>query len=340
MKAVVPFVAASCIAVGANKSYSEETVTLSFSHWLPATHPAHTLGFVPWAEAIEKESGGTIKIDFYPAQQLGKAKDHYDMVENGIADIIWTSPGYSPGRFPIFDAGNLPFLTKNPIDGSMAFDEWYRTNGAPKEMPNIKYCLSHFHDSGALHTKERITHPDQIRGMKVRPANSTIARFVSELGGASVQVSAPESRDAITKGTADAITFPWNSLRIFGIHKAANHHLDMPFYVSAFVVAINQDKYDSLSDSQKLVIDAHCNTEASRNMAKGWANWEMQGRLDTLSEEGQFVYTPTDDEVAAWKSAAAPLKSAWEDDVRKAGSDPEALWESLQSNLIKYESAY
>ncbi len=318
---------------------ADEPVTLKFAHWLPAKHPVHPLGFVPWAESITKASGGTIKFDFYPAQQLGKAKDHYDMARDGIADVIWTNPGYSPGRFPVAAAGEQPFLFTNAVSGSRAWDEWYRRNNT-KEMKDVKYCFAHLHDPGAIHTKEKITHPDQIKGKKVRPGNATMARFAKLLGGASVQVSAPEARDALSKGTADLITFPWNSLRLFGINKVTTHHLDMPLYVVNFVVTLNKAKYEGMTTSQKKVIDDHCNSDWAEKVATGWAGWEAKGRIETLADKTQTVHKPTQAEVQAWRKAAAPLYDEWVSGMKRTGLDANAVYGDLVKTLKKHDAYY
>ena len=87
----------------------DKTFELKLSHWVPPSHPLQK-SMEEWGASIEKDSGGTIKYKVYPAQQLGKAFDHYDMARDGIADVTYVSPGYQPGRFPIFDAANLPFM--------------------------------------------------------------------------------------------------------------------------------------------------------------------------------------------------------------------------------------
>ncbi|KAI5912044.1 TRAP transporter substrate-binding protein [Azoarcus sp. PA01] len=212
--------AAALPAVAADKQ-----VELRLAHWLPAQHALVKTGFAPWAKSVEAASGGSIKVMSFPAQQLGKAADHYDMARDGIADMSWVSPGYQAGRFPIFAASELPFQASTPGAGSAALDAWYRKYAA-KEMADVKLCFAHMH-IGTLHSKAPITDPNQIRGMKIRPANGTVAQMVTLLGGSNVQVSAPESRDALDKGVADAITFPWNSLITFNVHKAAKFHTDM-----------------------------------------------------------------------------------------------------------------
>ena len=87
----------------------EKTFELKLSHWVPASHPLQK-ALEDWGAAVEKASGGTITYKVYPAQQLGKAFDHYDMARDGIADVTYVNPGYQPGRFPIIGAGELPFL--------------------------------------------------------------------------------------------------------------------------------------------------------------------------------------------------------------------------------------
>src|SRR5215472_12585489 len=106
------------------------------------------------AESVQQDSGGTIKYKIYPAQQLGKAFDHYDMTRDGIADLAYVNPSYQPGRFPIFDASNLPFMINNAKAGSGAIDDWYRKYAAA-EMKDVKYCFAFAHDPGSFHSRTK-----------------------------------------------------------------------------------------------------------------------------------------------------------------------------------------
>src|ERR1044072_4987949 len=124
-------------------------VQLRFSRWVPVAHPMHPAA-VSWAESIEKASNGSIKIVIFPAQQLGKAFDHYNMARDAIADIAHVNPGYEPGRFPIVAAVELPFLFSNAKEGSAALDAWYRRY-AEREMKDVRYCLAFAHDPGSFH---------------------------------------------------------------------------------------------------------------------------------------------------------------------------------------------
>src|ERR1035438_4960547 len=196
---------ALALALSVTPAFAQEkTFELKISHWVPASHPLQK-ALEDWGAAVEKASGGTIKYKVYPAQQLGKAFDHYDMARDGIADVTYINPGYQPGRFPIIAAGELPFLMSNAKGGSMGLDAWYRKY-ADKEMKDVKFCLAFIHAPGSIHSSsKKVMVPADIKGMKIRPAQATIAELVTLLGGTNVQRSAPEVRDMLEKHVADAV---------------------------------------------------------------------------------------------------------------------------------------
>jgi len=65
----------------------DKPVELKLAHWVPAQHALAVTGFIPWAKSVEAASGGSIKVSIFPAQQLGKAPDHYDLARDGIAQM-------------------------------------------------------------------------------------------------------------------------------------------------------------------------------------------------------------------------------------------------------------
>jgi len=339
MKKLLALAGAAALAVLSGTAFAADApVVLRFSHWVPPSHPLQPT-YEAWAKSIADESHGSITIKIFPAQQLGKAFDHYDMARDGIADITYVSPGYQPGRFPIFALGSVPFLVANAEGGSAALDEWYRAY-VGKEMGDVHFCLAHFHDPGTFHSNKKIVVPADVKGLKIRPATGTIANFITLLGGTTVNAAAPEARDVIARGVADGITFPWRSMILFGIDKVVKYHLDMPFYVTPFVQVMNKAKYESLSPTQKKVIDDHCNTAWAEKIATPWARWEHSGRDMIKAEPGHVFTEPTAAQVAEWRKAAEPIKAAWAADVKKAGGDPDAIFAAFEAALKKHGAAY
>jgi TRAP-type C4-dicarboxylate transport system substrate-binding protein len=328
------------LAMSASVAFAQDKqFDLRISHWVPPSHPLHK-AMEDWGASIEKASNGTIKYKVYPSQQLGKAFDHYDMARDGIADITYVSPGYQPGRFPIIDAGNLPFMLTNAKEGTGAVDEWYRKY-AEKEMKDVKVCFTFLHDPGTFHSKtKKIVVPGDLKGMKIRPAHATVATWMTQLGATNVNSSAPEVRDIIEKGVAEAVTFPWGSIPLFGIDKVTKYHMDAPLYATTFVWLFNKAKYEQMSASQKKVIDDHCTNEWAVKSASPWADFEHAGIAKLKADPAHEVYTITDAQLAEWKKAAEPVVAAWADGVKKAGGDPDAILKDLKATLAKRNSAY
>ncbi|MBS0527608.1 MAG: TRAP transporter substrate-binding protein [Proteobacteria bacterium] len=311
----------------------DKTVDLKISIWLPPAHP-----LVPatkaWADDIAKASGGTIKSAIFPSEQLGKAFDHYDMARDGIADITYVNPGYQPGRFPVIAVGQLPFTFADADKGTAALDQWYRRHAA-QEMKDTHFCFAFIHDPGAYHGRKKVVMPEDIKGMKIRPAQSTIGQMVTMLGGTNVQASAPEARDVLERGVADGIFFPWGSMFLFGLDKVTKYSMDVPLYSTVFTYSMNKAKYDAMSPAQKKVIDDHCTTEWAVKVSSPWNKFEAAGRAKMKAASGHEVYELTPDQQKAWKTATAPLQKQWADAVTKGGGNADALYKEFQDTLAR-----
>ena len=330
-------IAAACAIASGAAQAQDKPVALKLSSWVPAQHALNP-ALQAWADDIKKASGGTITSTLFPSEQLGKAFDHYDMARDGISDFSYVNPGYQPGRFPIFAASSLPFMVINAKAGSAAIDAWYRQYAA-REMKDVHFCFAFAHDPGALHSKKKVLLPSEIKGMKIRPATSTIGQMVTTLGGTNVQSSAPEARDMLERGVAEAITFPWGSLILFGIDKVVKFHMDVPLYVTPFVWVMNTDKYNAMSTAQKKVIDEHCTSEWAEKVGSAWADFEIAGRAKIAAEPGHEVYKLTPEQLQAWHTAVVPVEAQWAEGVKKAGGDPKQVLDSFKQTLVKYKSA-
>jgi len=332
---LIAAVAATALMLPAQAA--DPVVTLRTSIWLPPAHP-----LVPstkaWADDMEKESGGTLKQQIYPSEQLGKAFDHYDMARDGIADITYINPGYQPGRFPVIAAGQLPFVFKDARSGTAALDTWYRKYAAA-EMSDVHFCFAFMHEPGIYMGRKKVVVPADIKGLKIRPPQSTMAQLVTALGGTNVQASAPETRDVLERGVADGLFFPPGSGLLFGLDKVTKYYTITPIYTTIFVYAMNKDKYASLSPAQKTVVDNHCSTEWAVKIASQWADFEDAGLVKLKAEPDKEIGELNADQIAAWKAAAEPLHKAWADAVTKAGGNAAEIDKDLQAALAKFNAA-
>ena len=188
-------------------AHADDVTTLRLSHFLPPSHPLQ-VSFQDWAAKLEKDSGGTLKVTIFPAEQLGKAFDHYDVAQDGIADIALVGPGYQPGRFPVAGAADLPFLYNDGKRGTAAVDAWYRPYAAA-EMKGVHFCLGFIQEPATLHSRTLVALPTDLKGLKVRPPNAVIGGLVTDFGGTNVSAPPQQTRELMDRGVVDATFVPW-----------------------------------------------------------------------------------------------------------------------------------
>jgi TRAP-type C4-dicarboxylate transport system substrate-binding protein len=331
--------ASTAILATALAAHAQE-VTFRLSHWLPPQHAVAETGMVEWTDSITAASNGTIKFEIFPAQQLGAAADHYDMTRDGIVDIGYVNPGYTAGRFPIYELTGVPFLASTGPAAGKAIHEWYAGDYAEAEMSDVYFCLVNPHNPGRFHGNQMIRVPADVNGLNVRPAHSTMARFINSLGGSSVQVPAPEAREAIARGTADAVTIPYEAMKVFSLAEVTKFHNDMPLYLSSQVMLFNLDSYDRLTDDQKTVIDEHCTPDWSQRFSEGWAVYDEGVRQEMIASPDHEVYMPSEEEIGLWREAAQSTKDSSLEDVAAAGHDAETVWNGLIDALAANDASY
>src|SRR5215470_15313961 len=161
----------------------EKPIELKFSSWVSSTHGHHVAVLAPWAKMLEEKSGGRLKVTIYPGATLGKPADHFDLVKNGIAEMGFASPGYTPGRFPLIAATELPLLVKTGKGGSQAvwslYDKYWKAD---------------------------------LAGVKILAATPMTTAMLKTLGATPVSIAAPDTYTALERGTVDGTVFPWEAI--------------------------------------------------------------------------------------------------------------------------------
>jgi TRAP-type C4-dicarboxylate transport system substrate-binding protein len=270
----------------------------------------------------------------------GKAFDHYDMARDGIADFTYVNPGYQPGRFPIIAAGELPFLIGDVHGGIRAIDSWYRKYAA-NEMNGVKYCFSFILDPLTWHSKtKKIVVPGDIKGMKIRPSQSTVAAWVTSLGGTNVQASATEVRDVMEKGVADAVNFPWGSIPLLGVDKVTKYHMEAPLNTVMFQWLMNPKTYAAIagaaeSDRRSLL------DRMGRPLRRSPGGLGACGLEKIKAMPGHEVYKITDEQLAEWRKSTEPLhQEMGRCGARRRRRRRDAIMNELKASLAQYNANY
>ncbi|NUB45839.1 TRAP transporter substrate-binding protein [Fertoebacter nigrum] len=318
-----------------------QEVTLKFHQFLPQQAPIPSLVLDVWAKKVEAESGGRIKIEQYPAMQLGgKPTDLMDQVVDGIADIVWTLPGYTPGRFPQSEVFELPFVAGDAEATSRAYWELAEKYMIDGEFKDIKVLGLWTHGPGLIHSKTPITSVADLAGVKLRAPTRVTNMMATSLGATAVGMPVPAVPEALSKGVIDATIIPWEVTGSIRLSELLGNHTEFPgapLYTAAFVMAMNKDVYAGLPDDLKAIIDANSGLEFSA-MA-GRVSQEADGPARQLAvDAGNTIVELTPEQIEEWKVAAQPTIDTWLTEITEKGIDGAALLEEARAAIAKHSA--
>lgn len=300
-----------------------------------------TMHLVPWSEKIARESNGRIKIQIFPALQLGgRAADLPQQLEDGVVDLVWTVAGFSPGRFPGTEGVELPFMATGKSETqSPAAMEFALKHLAAKEYKGIKICSIHTTDGAILHTVNKpVRTLEDMKGMRIRVAGKFIGEAVKAFGGTPVGIPLPGIYEALSRGQVDGMYINWAITLPYKFYEVTKHHTDTTLFQGNLLTLMRQDAYDKLPDDLKKVIDASSGIERSKELGRIWDS-QTQPAKDAMIKNGNNVFSLTSEERARWVAAAKPAYDAWIEDVTKRGYDGKAMFADLQAIVAKYRTA-
>ena len=331
-------VAAALLGAATASSFAQD-VTLRLHQFLPAqaTIPAHALK--PWAEKVEADSGGRIKVELYNSMALGGTPPQlYDQARDGVADLVWTVIGYTPGRFPATEAFELPFLMTNGEATSKAFQAYCEKHCAD-EFKDVKVIAWHTHGPGLIHSKTPVNKLEDMKGLKVRGGSRVVNELLDKLGAEPVGMPVPAVSEALSKGVIDATTVPWEVTPSLKVAELVHNHTGFSgkngLYTQTFVFAMNKGAYDNLPDDLKKVIDDNSGMETAAMFGRVMDEGDTVG-LKIAKEAGNNIITLDEAETQRWKETADPIIQNWEKEMTDKGMDGKALVEDARTLIDKY----
>jgi len=328
------------LGLSAGAVMSQE-VTLRFQHFVSPKGAVPQFFMQPWADKILEESGGRLKIEIYPAMQLGgKPPALYDQIRDGVIDGGWVIPAYTPGRFPESEAFELPFMTSMSTEDSSRAAWDYTAKYMGERFGDVHLIAVHLHGPGVIHKKgDPITSIAGFSGLKLRGPSRQANKLLEAVGATPVGMPVPAFPEALSKGIVDGGVIPWEIVPALKVHELADSHTqiggDRALYNTYFIWAMNKDAYDALPDDLKAVIDNNSGVEAS-----GWAGRVMDDGDDIgekiVVERGNAVVTLDDDVVARLRKIGDRLTADWIAEVTAKGLDGAAMVADAQALVAKY----
>ncbi|MEM6305395.1 MAG: TRAP transporter substrate-binding protein [Pseudomonadota bacterium] len=314
--------------------------TLRLHQFLPPQANVPKLILDVWADNVEAASEGRIKVERYPSMQLGGTPPELmDQAIDGVADIVWTVVGYTPGRFPRTEVFELPFMMTDARAMSSAYWQMFETHMKDTEFADVHILGTWVHGPGLIHANTEVRTPADMEGLKLRGGSRLASALISQLGGEPVGMPVPAIPESLSKGVIDGTTIPWEVTASLKVPELVENHTEFTgnaLYSLTFVLAMNKARYDSLSDENKAVIDANSGLEFSIFAGGTMQDSDAPSRALAV-EAGNNIVTLNAEETQVWIDAAQPIYDSWLADMEAQGIDGQALIDEARALMDAYD---
>jgi TRAP-type C4-dicarboxylate transport system substrate-binding protein len=323
---VVGSVAAALLLAGTASAQAQQRFEMKLAYFVGDQH-AMSQWLIKWSEGLEKDSGGRITVKRFPNAQMGPTPQHYDFARTGQADVSWFLHGGTPGRFPLTEIVNLPFMVGSAEIGTKVLnDAELRSKYLDAEHRGIKLLMLLTHQPGGPHTtKKPIRTLDDFKGLRLRFASPTVRDLVAGLGATPVGVPPTEIAEQLQKGTIDGTFIDYGGAGIaFRLGGIVKYSTELYAYVTSFGVGMNEDFWDKLpADLKKLVMDSVTGKE--KEVGEAWDALDVPGKKLLMDGGGEAI----------------KLSVAESEKVRKIGAEvSEAKIKELQDKGLPARQVY
>lgn len=292
-------------------SAQADTVVLKYGWMGPAAEPTYVRSMEPFGKALSKESNGSVRVDMYPGGTLGKDPNaQLKYVLDGVLDIAFIIPSYTPGRFPDNELFEMPGLFRNATEASVAMWRMYK-KGMLRGYDGLHVLQLATTYPNLIHTKNPVKSLGDLRGLKLRVSGSVAGDTVKALGAVPVGMPVNSAAESVSRGVVDGTVQDWNTYAAFRLTDVAPMHVDVRMGQAPMLVAMTKAKYESLPKAAKEALDKLAYEKLSREVGELHDSITNQWRTRVKTEKGHVMLEVNEQQTAEFNAAVKPVIDAW-----------------------------
>ena len=320
---------------------AQTPITLRLHTFLPPVANPVKHFMQPWADKIAKDSDGRLKVQIFPVMQLGgKAEQLLTQVRDGVVDIAWTLPGFTPGVMPKLEIFELPFLHRDTHSTVMALQD-FNDQHMKKEFEPYHVLLVNAHAGSLFMTKDPINKVEDFKGMKLRSYSRTNAWILEALGVTPLQVALPELAPMLSKGTVTGSILPYEIAPSVKMQDLTDYFTTLAppqprLSTAIFTFLMNKQKYDSLPPDLKKVIDDNSGRKLAPFAIEVWDRIELEGEKVMHTKPKNKFVSLSAEETAKFKKTVQPVFDRFTDMLDKSGAEGKKVLADVDNLVAKY----
>ena len=295
---------------GSGAALAQDKTEMKLAYYV-GDQTAMSRWLVQWAETLEKQSGGRLAVKRFPGAQLGSTPQHYDLARTGVADVTWFIHGSTPGRFPLTELINLPYMVGSAEIGVKVLnDAELRRQYLDAEHKGVKVLLLFVHTPGGVFTSTRpVRTLTDFKGARLRYTSPTTRDYIQALGATPAGVPPTDTGEQMQKGVIDGTFVDYGGAAFaFRLAGTVKHVTELYSYVASFGLAMNPEFWAKLSPAnQKIITDTTTGRETE--VGRLWDGQDVPGKKIVM-DGGAQVYAPSAADMATFRKIGDGVSEA------------------------------
>ncbi len=311
-----------------------EKVVFHLNHFMPAVHPVNVNMLEPLAKEVAEKTEGRVEIVVHPGNALAAPPDTYDAVVSGVAGMGFVLPAYTPGRFPMSQILEYPFMFTSSLQANMVAAEM---TPMLREYEYTDTQLLWFGgtDLGHFLLTKPIKSLDDLKGVKLRSPGPIYNDVIEKLGGVEVSLPVSDLYDAMDRGIVDGTVMAPSALLSFRLMEVTEQIIELNMYATPLIFFANKGLWNKVSpEDQKIIMDI-VNTFPER-IGKQY-DAEVAHAMGLAKEKGKDIYHFSEADMKKFHGIVDPMKQGWVNDLEAAGKPGRKLYDLAVEAAKKYK---
>ena len=307
-----------------------EDVRLNLASFTGGEHVLHEPMWEYLRDEISDRTDGRVEIEIHPGGALTAGPETYENVQAGAIEMGWALQGYTPGRFPLTEVIEFPFLFDSAEEATnVLWDLYEEFPELQEEYGDVKILGLWVHDIGELFTVDNsVEQLEDVQGLRLRNPGPIQERLIDALGASAVSMPSPDIFDSLERGVIDGAMLAQSAVLSFGLLDLVDHVTKCGCYVASGFVGMNLDTWESLDDEAQQAFEEVTGRDLSLRAAVAYD--EEYDIVDGhLEEEGVEFIELSDDELARWEDQAEPIIEEWIEEREADGFPARELWDRM-----------
>lgn len=297
----------------------EKKIRLRVADSFSVGHYIVEWGIRYWMDQVTQLTGGAVEFEYYPAEQLGKAKDLLALTLSGVTDIGYVVPSYVSDKMPLSAVAELPGGFPTSCAGVTAY--WKLSKDgflAQKEFaPNgVRAVFSLVSAPYQIALKPKFRGLKDLEGLKLRSIGGAQDITVRKFKAVPVRMPAPEIFESMSRGTIDGIIFPYASMVTYDLpvkYVSVGENLG----TSAIHYMISESRWKTLpAGVQKAMLEAG---DATAKHACALFDRDVDAAFEKLKQRQVVPVQLSPEEKRQLTAALVTVGAEWAEGLDKRG---------------------